>query len=147
MMTSIVLCTLLVAGQASDRPAPLAPQQITKLQQVLRRTQDRNVQLKAALDNRQQKLMKAYSQFELDEKRISQLHKEIIDLQRELLENYRGLQVKLRDIVGEQRFLHLKKRIDLILKGKKKVQVRSGTSSPSRSAKERKSSSGKSQTP
>lgn len=147
MMASILLCTLFVAGAATERPAPLTPQQITKLQQVVRRTQDRNVKLKAALDDRQQELMKAYSQFKLREKRISQLHKEIINLQRELLENYRDLQVELRDIVGEQRFIHLKKRIDLFLKGKKKVQASPGTSSRKRAAAERKPSSAKSQAP
>jgi len=129
MMASILLCTLLVVGSALDRPTPLTQMQITKLQQVVRRTQDRNDKLKLALDGEQQGLMKAYSQFELDEKHIARLHKEIVDLQRELLENYRDLQVELRDIVGEERFLHLKTRIDLILKGKKKVQVRAGTSS------------------
>ena len=146
-MASLLLCTLLVVGQpVGDRPAPLTSQQITKLQQEVRRTQGRDAELKLALDDRQQELMKAYSEFELDETRIAQLHKEIINLQRELLENYRDLQVELRDIVGEERFLHLKKRIDLLLKGKKKVQDRPATSSPGSSTEERRSSSGKSRT-
>ena len=128
MIASILLCSLFVAGPATDRPAPLTPARITKLQQAVRRTQDRNAELKEALDDRQQELMKAYSQFQLDETRISQLHEKIIDLQRGLLENHRDLQVELRDIVGEQRFTRLKMRIDLVLKGKKKVQVGPGTS-------------------
>ncbi len=125
-MTSILLCTLFVVVQADDKPLPLTPTQITNLQQLVRRTQDRDAKLKAALEDGQQKLMKAYSQFELDEDRITELHKEIIRLQRELLENYRDLQVQLRSAVGETRFLHMKKRIDLILKAKKKVQVGPG---------------------
>jgi molybdenum-dependent DNA-binding transcriptional regulator ModE len=147
MMASILLCSLLAAATATDTPPPLTSQQIAKLQHLVRRTQGRDAELKAALNDQQQILMKAYSQFELDEKRISKIHKEIIDRQRELLENYRGLQVELREIVGEQRFLHLKKRIDLFLKGKKKTQVRPETSSPGRSTKKIESTSGKSQTP
>ena len=122
MMASVFLCFLIVASPAAERPAPLDQAQIVRLQQVVRRTQERNVELKAALDERQQELMGAYSQFELDETRISQSHEEIIVLQRKLLENYRDLQVELRAIVGEQRFAQLKARIDLILKGKKKVR-------------------------
>lgn len=146
MTASILLCTMLVApapatgSPATSSPATLTQAQITKLQRIVRKTQDRNTELKAALEDRRQKLMKAYSQFELDEKRISQLHKEIIGQQRELLENYRQLQVELRQVVGEERFLRLKMRIDLFLKGKKKVQVRP-------SAKQRKPDSEKSQTP
>lgn len=122
MMASVLLCFLFVVSPAAERAAPLDQAQIAKLQQMVRRTQDRNVALKAALDERQQELMGAYSQFDLDETRISQLHEEIIVLQRKLLENYRDLQVELRAIVGERRFAQLKARIDLILKGKKKVQ-------------------------
>jgi hypothetical protein len=147
MMASILLCSLLAAATAADTPPPLTSQQIMKLQQLVRRTQNCDAELKAALNDRQQTLMKAYSQFELDQKRISKMHEEIIDLQRNLLENYRGLQVELREIVGEQRFLHLKKRIDLFLKGKKKTQVRPEASSPRRSTKKLNSNSGKSQAP
>jgi len=147
MMGSILLCSLLVVGAAPDRQTPLTHAQITKLQQVVRQTLVRNTKSKEGLDDRQQALMKAYSQFELDEQHISQLHEEIVDLQRELLDSYRVLQVELRATVGEERFLQLKKRIDLMLNGKKKEQTRTGTSSASRSTGESKSSSGKPQTP
>ena len=148
MMGSILLCTLLAVGAAPDhQTAPLTHTQITKLQQVVRQTLDHNTKSKEGLDDRQQALMKAYSQFELDEQRISKLHEEIVDLQRELLDSYRVLQVELRATVGEERFLQLKKRIDLMLNGKKKEQTRTGTSSASRSTGESKSSSGKPQTP
>ncbi|HJN11997.1 MAG TPA: hypothetical protein QF564_25145 [Pirellulaceae bacterium] len=82
-----------------------------------------------------------------DEQYISRLHKKIIDLQRELLENYRDLQVELRNIVGDKCFSHLKSRIDLILKGKKKVQVGPATSSAGGSTGKRKSSSENPQAP
>lgn len=125
MMAPILLCSLLLAAPPADRPPPLTPTQITRLQRVVRRTQDRNDELKQALDERQQQLMKAYTQFELHEEQIDQLHVEIVGLQRDLLANYRDLQIELRGIVGKRRFSHLKKRIDLILKSKKKVQVKS----------------------
>jgi cobalamin biosynthesis Mg chelatase CobN len=128
MMGSILLCTLLAVGAAPDhRTAPLTHTQITKLQQVVRQTLDHHTKSKEGLDDRQQALMKAYSQFELDEQRISKLHEEIVDLQRELLDNYRALQVELRAIVGQERFLQLKKRIDLMLNKKKTEQTPAGT--------------------
>ena len=122
-MTSMLVCALLAAGAHGDRGAPLTSAQLSKLQQVVRQTQDRNETLKSALDKSQVKLMQAYAEFELDDARITQLHTEIIDLQRKILLSYRDLQVELRKIVGQQRFTHLKKRIDLILDGGKKVQV------------------------
>jgi septal ring factor EnvC (AmiA/AmiB activator) len=134
MMASILICALLFAApqvsrpvsQRSERPPqsePLTQAQITKLQQTVRRTQDRNIKLKKDLAERQQQLMKEYAQFKLDDARIAKLHIEVIDLQRGLLENYRDLQVALREIVGEQRFAQLKMRIDLILKSNQKVHV------------------------
>lgn len=146
MMASILLCSLLVVGAVPDSQPPLTHTQITELQQVVRETLDRNKKSKEGLDDRQQALMKAYSQFELDEQGISKLHEEIVDLQRELLENYRVLQMELRAIVGEQRFLQLQKRIDLMLNGNKKSQTRTGTTSAGRSTGERKSNSAKPQT-
>ena len=127
MMASILLCSLLVVGAASDRQTPLTPAQITKLQQVVRQAVDRNTKSKEDLDNRQQELMKAYSQFDLDDQHISKLHEEIVELQRGQLESYRVLQVELRAIVGEERFLQLKRRIDLMLNKKKKVETKTGT--------------------
>ena len=123
-MTSILLCvSVLVAVAGGDAPPPLTKDKIAKLQQLVRRTQERDAELKAALERQQNRLMKAYASFLLDEKHILELHTEIIQLQTKLLTNYRDLQVELRNIVGEKRFRHLKTRIDLILKGKKKVKA------------------------
>ncbi len=122
-MTPILVCILIVAGQPEDRPR-LTQTQVTRLQQVVRRTQSRNTSLRAGLGDRQRQLVAAYSKFELDETRISQLHKEVIDLQRDLLNNYRDLQTELRGIVGKQQFSHFKKRIDGILEGEKKKPAR-----------------------
>jgi hypothetical protein len=135
MIAPILICSLLFSGAQLPRPViqrteqraqqlePLTKTQISKLQQTVRRTQDRNIELKKALAERQQQLMKEYSQFQLNDVAIAKLHVEVIDLQRRLLENYRDLQVELRETVGEQRFAQLKMRIDLILKSNKKVQV------------------------
>ncbi len=131
--------TKAIASAEGERPTPLTKTQITKLRRVVRRTQDRNTELKTALNGRQQKLMQAYSQFTLDETHIAQLHQEIIDLQKDLLKNYRDLQVELRDIVGEQRFTRLKRRIDFILKSPKKGKTPREAATKPRPAPARKS--------
>ncbi len=83
-MASMLLCLLLAgpvippraaAAKANDRvqpdraegerPTPLTKTQITKLRRIIRRTQGRNTELKTVLNDRQQELMQAYSQFRL----------------------------------------------------------------------------------
>ena len=136
-MNSMLLCALLIAGAQTDPAAPLTQTQISKLRQVVRHAQDRKDAITADLEDRQQKLTEAYSQFSLDEKLIARLHDEIVDLQRQLLDNYRNLQIQLRNVVGQPGFLRLKKRIDLILKGRKKVQTTTESTSPNPSSRQR----------
>ncbi|MCH7920399.1 MAG: hypothetical protein IIC50_20755, partial [Planctomycetes bacterium] len=62
----------------------------------------------------------------------SSLHGDIGKLQQQLLGNYHRLQVELRKIVGEARFMRLKLRIDNYLKSSaaKKNPGESGVSRP-----------------
>lgn len=145
-MNTILLCAVLVVGSQADPAARLTKIQISKIQQVVRHAQDQKDAITAKLGDRQQKLMEAYSQFSLDDKLIARLHTEIVDLQRQLLNNYRDLQVQLRDVVGRPGFLRLKQRIDLILKGKKKVQTTTEPGSANQTTSQRAISSGKSPT-
>jgi peptidoglycan hydrolase CwlO-like protein len=110
-MNCILFCTLLIAGGQDGPAAPLTQIQISKLQQVVRNAQHQKDAITADLENRQRELMDAYSEFKLNEKQIVKLHQETVELQRQLLDNYRHLQVELRDIVGKPGFLRLKRRV------------------------------------
>ncbi|MDG1896603.1 MAG: hypothetical protein P8J37_17000 [Fuerstiella sp.] len=144
-MNCILFCTLLIAGGQDDPAAPLTQIQISKLQQVVRNAQHQKDAITADLENRQRELMAAYSEFKLNEKQIVKLHQEIVELQRQLLDNYRHLQVELRDIVGKPGFLRLKRRVDLILNSRKKVKTISESTSDNEPVGRRQNDSTRSQ--
>jgi hypothetical protein len=103
---------------------------------MVRHAQEQKDPITGGLEDRQQKLMKTYLQCSLDEKLIAQLHRKIVDLHGKLLNNYRSLQVQLRGVVGKPGLLRLKRRGDLILKGKKKIQTTTECVSPNRSTRQ-----------
>jgi hypothetical protein len=113
---SVLLPALLLLGQAGKPgPPPLTDQQRTRLHELVRTTQQQAVLLKAQLDERQRALARLYADYELDERAVESLEAEIVDLQRRLLANYHRMQVELRSVVGRERFLTLKQRLDRVL--------------------------------
>jgi hypothetical protein len=113
---SLLLFAVLAVGQgAKPAPPPLTEQQIGQIQELVRTTQATSDRLKALLEVKQRELAQRYAEFELDEKAVARLEAEILDAQRQLLANYHKMQVELRTIVGKERFLVLKQRLDRIV--------------------------------
>lgn len=111
----LVLC-LLPASHLSAEPPPLSEDQrasITKLANETKKEADR---LKGLLDRRQEELGEVYAKYGLDEAKATKLEAEILDLQKQMLANHRKMQVELRSLVGEERFVILRKRLDNMLK-------------------------------
>ena len=159
-MVSVLLCTLLVTGQASPAsPAPantparagklappksapsnLAPlndEQLAKLRELVRTTQATAERARQELADRERQLAEKYAQFELDEAGAEKLQAEVVELQQQLLANYHHLQVELRKIVGAERFAQLKLRLDHALRPKAKIDEPRGappTNSPVKTA-------------
>jgi hypothetical protein len=106
---------LAVAGEPAPEPPPLTQEQRAHISQLANETQKESARLKALLEERQRELARVYAEYELDEKRAAALEADILDLQRQMLANYRKMQVELRALVGKERFLVLKKRIDNLL--------------------------------
>ena len=136
-MKLLVLITLTIpfltlAGQPATVPSPLTGEQLGAIRKLLLHTRDAEAAVKLKLTEKQQALKDAYASFQLDEKRITALHGDIGKLQQQLLGNYHRLQVELRKIVGEARFMRLKLRIDNYLKSSaaKKNPGESGVSRP-----------------
>ncbi len=107
-------------SQPEKRPPPLRAEQIAKVRDLVRKISARDATLKKQLAERQRSLRDAYADFQLDERRVRRLRKAILDTQTQLLNNYHELQVDLRKIVGKERFVFLKRRIDNALQSKKK---------------------------
>lgn len=118
-MSAIVFCALLAVAQPDEKPAPEPPpltkEQITQIRQLVHRVQERNADVKQALAEKQRMLTRLYAEYELDHASVAQLQEEILAHQRELLTNYHRLQTRLREIVGRERFVLLKRRIDNVL--------------------------------
>ena len=112
-----VLAALLAVSQDKPPdPPPLTEVQRMRLAQLAHNAQREAARLKALLEERQQELSQVYAEYDLDLPRATQLEAEILDLQRQMLDNYRKMQVELRAVVGKERFLILKKRIDNLLR-------------------------------
>jgi hypothetical protein len=113
---TFVLAALLALSQdkPSD-PPPLTQEQRTRLTRLAHDTQRESARLKALLEERQQELSRVYAAYDLDLPRATQLEAEILDLQRQMLDTYRKMQVELRAVVSKERFMTLKKRIDNFL--------------------------------
>ncbi len=116
-MNLILVLSALINGVA-QKPAelpPLTPQQQDKVRTLATRTQAEAKKLKERLEKRQNELTLLYSDYELDLKKVEAAETELIEIQKLMLENYRTMQVELRKIVSEERFLILRKRLDLML--------------------------------
>lgn len=109
MAVAVVLVSLLLPN--AD-PPPLTEEQRTRVAKLAAETQKEAARLKAALEDRQRDLTRVYGEYELDEKRAAAIEAEIVGLQKQMLANYRRMQVELRTLVGKERFLVLKKRLD-----------------------------------
>jgi hypothetical protein len=117
MTTWCLLLPVLLPVYQTDKPVPppLTEEQRTELTKLVRTTQEQAALLKARLESCQHALARCYAEFELDERAVDKLEAEILEVQRQLLDNYHQMQVKLRTIVGKERFATLKQRLDRIL--------------------------------
>jgi len=109
MIACLALCLI-----AAD-PPPLTEDQLARLRELVKVTQDRATDLKKQLDAKQMELGGLYARYHLDAARAEKLQAEIVELQRQLLANYHRLHVELRTIVGEERFSTLRQRLDRLL--------------------------------
>lgn len=102
------------AGQ-NPEPPPLSEEARTRISNLARETQENSARLKSSLERNQQELARIYAEYDLDERQATKLETEIIEQQRQLLANYRRMQVELRQSVTKERFAILKRRLDLML--------------------------------
>ena len=112
-----LLVALLLFADPQDKavPPPLTDAQRERIQQLVRSTQEESVRLKDLLEKRQRELARFYTVYELDVAAADRLEKDILDLQRQTLANYRRMQVELRTIVDKDRFQILRQRLERIL--------------------------------
>jgi hypothetical protein len=116
MARALCLVAVLALAQAGKpSPPPLTQEQRTRIGKLAKDTQQEAVRLKGLLEERQKELARVYGEYELDEKRATALEAEILDLQRQMLANYRKMQVELRTLIGKERFTILKQRLDRFL--------------------------------
>src|SRR5262245_47953337 len=113
--TFVIAALLALSQDKPPDPPPLTEEQRARLTRLSQDTQKESTRLKALLEERQQELARVYAEYNLDLPRATQLEAEILDLQRQMLDNYRKMQVELRAVVGKERFMTLKKRIDNFL--------------------------------
>jgi hypothetical protein len=113
-MNAMILA-LLLAQAPADRPAPppLSEEQVTRLRDLIRQTQERTTALTAQLEAKERELAGIYGEFQLDQARAAAVEAEIVELQRQKLANYHRMQVELRTIVDKERFDALKQRLRL----------------------------------
>ena len=118
-MTALLVALVLTQTPlAAPEPPQLTEAQRTAIGELARTTQAEAVRLQTSLAEKQRELAELYSRYELDATEVESLEAEILNLQRELLLNYRRLQLGLREQVGEDRFLLLKRRLDGMLRSK-----------------------------
>lgn len=123
MMRTLFLATILslptwaisnsVAAEAP--PTPLAADQRARISELAQTTQAEVAKIKERLEEAQRELAAIYAIYELDAEKASQLEQELLDLQRQLLANYRRMQTELRTLVSEERFALLRRRLDNLL--------------------------------
>lgn len=118
-VAGFVLLCVFTAGVRGEAP-PLTEAQRTSIAKLANSTKKEADRLKNLLDTRQEELAVLYAKYKLDEDKAKKLEDDVIALQRELLTNYRKMQVELRALVGEERFVFLRQRIDNMLKAQKK---------------------------
>ena len=110
------LIIVLAASSVHAEPAPLTEEQRTAIAKLANETKAEADRLKTLLERKQEELTACYSKYELDVEKADKLEGEVIDLQRKMLANYRKMQVELRKLVGEERFVVLNKRLENMLK-------------------------------
>lgn len=117
MLRAVCLLGVLssAAAVAAD-PPPLTDEQKDRISKLANETKQESERLKALLDLRQKELAAVYAEYKLDEDRAAKLEADVLDLQRQMLANYRKMQVELRTLVGEERFNLLRRRLDNMLK-------------------------------
>lgn len=118
--TVCLLVLLAPAAAVAADPPPLSDEQKARISKLANETKKEADRLKALLDRRQQDLAEVYARYQLDEERATKLEAEVLDLQRQMLANYRKMQVELRALVGEDRFNLLRRRLDNMLKTQSK---------------------------
>ena len=111
----LVFC-LILASYVNAEPPPLTEDQRVSITKLANDTKKEADSLKGLLDRRQEELGEVYVKYTLDEGKATKLEAEIIDLQKQMLANHRKMQVELRTLVGEERFVILRKRLDNMLK-------------------------------
>jgi len=111
----LVLC-LMLSSHVNAEPPPLTEDQRSSITKLANETKKEADRLKGLLDRRQEELGEVYAKYTLDEVKATKLEAEIIDLQKQMLANHRKMQVELRSLVGEERFVILRKRLDNMLK-------------------------------
>src|SRR5262249_23061009 len=72
----VLLPMLLAFGPSEKAPPPLTERQRTRIQELVRTTQKRAAELKAKLEDSQQKLAKLYAEFDLDQPAVEKLQKD-----------------------------------------------------------------------
>jgi hypothetical protein len=102
-----------VFGQPESAPVPqLDERQIAQVRELVQTTQPKLTLLQARLGERQRELARVYARYELDETKARTLQEEIIELQRQLLASHHQMQIRLRTIVGRERFDFLRRRLE-----------------------------------
>ncbi|MGK0200513.1 MAG: hypothetical protein ACI91J_003804, partial [Yoonia sp.] len=84
----LLLITTTLPLRAASAPPPLTAEQITRIQELIRKNQTSDAKVRAELKTKQLQLTKAYEDFRLDDQRAGVLQKEILGLQQRLLTNY-----------------------------------------------------------
>src|SRR5262245_23874433 len=91
----VVAVAVALADQNAE-PPPLTEAQREKVSRLARETQQESARLKSLLERRQQELAAVYAEYELDERQATKLEAEVLDVQRQMLANYRRTQTELR---------------------------------------------------
>jgi hypothetical protein len=112
-----LLVILFVTADPQDKAGapPLTEDQRVRIQQLVRSTQEESARLKDRLEKSERELARRYTEYQLDAAAVDQLEKDVLDLQRQSLANYRRMQVELRAIVDRERFQTLRQRLERIL--------------------------------
>jgi hypothetical protein len=114
--TTVLLALLLSPAAIRADPPPLTEDQKARISRLANETKQEADRLKSLLDQRQVELANLYAQYKLDEDKASKVENEILDLQRQMLADYRKMHLELRTLVGEERFNLLRRRLDNMLK-------------------------------
>src|SRR2546422_10649581 len=106
-MTAATFVLAVLLASAQDQPPnspPLTEEQRARLSRVANGAQQDAARFKSLLKDREQELAQVYALYDLDEQRATKLEAEILELQRQMLDSHRKLQVDLRAVVGKERF-------------------------------------------